>query len=73
MHRPSPVALALGVVLCVAPALGAQIVLKNGDRVSGQIEHADAKTVTVTTDAAGELGSRGVASRRSPPVLRSTS
>lgn len=56
MHRPSPVALALGVVLCVAPALGAQIVLKNGDRVSGQIEHADAKTVTVTTDAAGELG-----------------
>jgi hypothetical protein len=39
----------------LAPVLSGQIVLQNGDRLSGAILHADAKAVTIRTAAAGDV------------------
>ena len=42
------------VAVCV-PAFGDQIVLKSGDRISGQIIWSDAASLTLKTDYAGEI------------------
>jgi putative salt-induced outer membrane protein YdiY len=43
------------VVLCPASLLADQIVLKNGDRLTGSIEQSDTKTLVIKTEFAGEV------------------
>jgi putative salt-induced outer membrane protein len=42
-------------LLAAITALAGQIVLKNGDRLTGAIEKSDGKTIVIKTDYAGEL------------------
>jgi putative salt-induced outer membrane protein YdiY len=46
---------ALLLLLLAVPALADQIVLKNGDRLTGSIKKSDGKVVVMKTDAAGEV------------------
>jgi putative salt-induced outer membrane protein YdiY len=46
---------ALLLLLLAVPALADQIVLKNGDRLTGSIKKSDGKVVVIKTDAAGEV------------------
>jgi len=49
------VALAIFLLLLSGPALADQIILKNGDRLTGAIVRSDGKTVTIKTSYAGEV------------------
>ncbi|MGA8539877.1 MAG: hypothetical protein WB566_10280, partial [Terriglobales bacterium] len=42
-------------LLWTIPALADQIVLKNGDRLTGSITMADGKTLVIKTDYAGDV------------------
>jgi len=55
MIKASHIASVASVAPFLASVLGAQIVLKNGDHLSGSIQHADAKAVTIRTDGAGDV------------------
>jgi putative salt-induced outer membrane protein YdiY len=48
-------ALFLLLALFAIPALADQVVLKNGDRITGSIEKSDGKTLVIKTDYAGEI------------------
>jgi len=50
-----PSALALALALSAVSASADSLVLKNGDRLTGTIESADGKQVTLKTDYAGEI------------------
>ena len=52
MHRKSVVILLL---LCTIPALADQVVLKNGDRLTGSITKSDGKVLVIKTDYAGDV------------------
>ncbi|MFY9659272.1 MAG: DUF481 domain-containing protein [Terriglobales bacterium] len=52
MHKKFVVALCL---LLAIPALADQIVLKNGDKITGSITKSDGKVLVIHTDAAGDL------------------
>jgi putative salt-induced outer membrane protein len=52
VHKKSVVVLLL---LCVIPALADQVVLKNGDRLTGSITKSDGKVLVIKTDYAGEV------------------
>ena len=54
MKRTVILAVIVAVALCSA-VFADQIVLKNGDRLSGTILHSDAKTLVIKTDYAGEV------------------
>lgn len=43
------------ILFCAIPALGDQIVLKNGDRLTGSITRSDPKVLVIKTDLAGEV------------------
>ncbi len=52
MHWKSVVILLL---LCAIPALADQVVLKNGDRLTGSITKSDGKVLVIKTDYAGDV------------------
>jgi putative salt-induced outer membrane protein len=52
VHKKSVVILLL---LCAIPALADQVVLKNGDRLTGSITKSDGKVLVIKTDYAGEV------------------
>src|SRR5260370_15869285 len=52
VHRKSAVILLL---LCAIPALADQVVLKNGDRLTGSITKSDGKVLVIKTDYAGDV------------------
>ena len=52
MHGKSAVILLL---LCAIPALADQVVLKNGDRLTGSITKSDGKVLVIKTDYAGDV------------------
>ncbi len=52
MHWKSVVILLL---LCAIPALADQVVLKNGDRLTGSISKSDGKILVIKTDYAGDI------------------
>ena len=52
MHKKSVVILLL---LCAIPALADQVVLKNGDRLTGSIKKSDGKLLVIKTDYAGDV------------------
>ena len=54
MKRTAILAVMVAVALCSA-VFADQIVLKNGDRLSGTILNSDAKTLVIKTDYAGEV------------------
>ncbi len=49
-----------------------QVVMKNGDRISGTIEKQDGKTIAVKTAAFGSVTGRGTRWRRSNRTSRFT-
>ncbi len=55
MHRKSVVCLFWVVLFVAIPALADQIVLKNGDRLTGTIAKSDGKQVVIKTDYAGDV------------------
>ena len=52
MHRKFVVGL---LVLLAIPALADQVVLKNGDRLTGSITKSDGKVLVIKTDYAGDV------------------
>jgi putative salt-induced outer membrane protein YdiY len=52
VHKKSVVILLL---LCAIPALADQVVLKNGDRLTGSITKSDGKVLVIKTDYAGDV------------------
>ena len=46
---------AIFIVMCCHPLFADQIVLKNGDRLTGTIEKADDKALVIKTEFAGEV------------------
>jgi putative salt-induced outer membrane protein len=53
VHKKSVVILFL--LLCAIPALADQVVLKNGDRLTGSITKSDGKVLVIKTDYAGDV------------------
>src|SRR5438445_6532913 len=53
MNNPKLYVLACVTVLSLQPALADQVVMKNGDRVTGTIVKKDAKNLTIKTDQFG--------------------
>lgn len=57
---------ALAILFCSAiSALGDQVTLKNGDRLTGSVVKSDGKTIVLKTDYAGDVRR----SRTSPPPV----
>ncbi len=54
MHRKLVAGLLLSMLLTI-PALADQVVLKNGDRLTGSITKSDGKTLVIKTDYAGDV------------------
>ena len=42
-------------LLCAIPALADQVILKNGDRLTGSITKSDGKVLVIKTDYAGDV------------------
>lgn len=53
--RRTTVSFVLFLFLCAASLFADQVVLKNGDRLTGAVEKSDGKTLVIKTDLAGEV------------------
>ena len=53
MKAPTPVVLLAGILALAAGALADQVVMKNGDRISGALVKKDAKTLTIKSEFFG--------------------